>query len=41
MNLKQWVLENVKNFSSKIKTEEDVKQHIIMPYLASLGYDRD
>lgn len=41
MDLKSWVIENIGNFSTKIKTEEDVKMHIIRPYLEFLGYDLD
>lgn len=39
MELKSWVIENVDNFSNKIKTEEDVKVHIVLPFLESLGYE--
>ena len=39
MNLKEWISENITDFSSKIKTEEDVKIHIILPYLSLLGFD--
>lgn len=39
MNLKEWVSENITDFSSKIKTEEDVKIHIVLPYLSSLDFD--
>ena len=38
MELRSWVIENVDNFSNKIKTEEDVKMHIVRPFLESLGY---
>ena len=41
MDLKSWIFENVNNFSSKIKTEEDVKMHIVRPFLESLGYALD
>ena len=41
MDLKSWVIENIGNFSNKIKTEEDVKMHIVRPYLEFLGYDLD
>lgn len=41
MNLKSWVLENVDDFNTKIKTEEDVKINVILPYLKSLGYESD
>lgn len=38
MELRSWVIENVDNYSIKIKTEEDVKMHIVRPFLESLGY---
>lgn len=38
MELKSWVIENIDNFSNRIKTEEDVKIHIVLPFLESLGY---
>lgn len=41
MNLKNWVLDNVKDFNTKIKSEEDVKINVILPYLKSLGYESD
>lgn len=41
MELKTWTNNNIENFASKIKTEEDVKIHIILPYLKSLGYSTD
>lgn len=36
MNLKNWVIENVSDFNTKIKTEEDVKINVILPYLKAL-----
>ena len=38
MELKSWVFENIDNFSGKVKTEEDVKMHVVRPFLDSLGY---
>ena len=38
MNLENWIKENTNNSISRVKTEEDVKMHIIRPYLESLGY---
>lgn len=35
---KNWVQSNIKNFNKIIKTEEDVKNKIVVPYLKSLGY---
>lgn len=40
MELKEWIKENASVNSLKIKTEEDVKMHIICPFLESLGYKR-
>ena len=39
MNLKEWISENITDFSGKIKTEEDVKIHIVLPYLSLLGFN--
>ena len=39
MDLKKWGSENITDFSSKIKTEEYVKIHIVLPYLSLLGFD--
>lgn len=41
LSLKDWVFENIKDFNSRIKTEEDVKIHIILPYLDYLGYTKE
>lgn len=40
MELKNWVKENIYGSSVKIKTEEDVKMHIVCPYLEYLGYKK-
>lgn len=40
MILQDWVKENIINSSLKIKTEEDVKMHIICPFLEKLGYKK-
>lgn len=39
--LKQWIIDNVKNFNTTIKTEEDIKVKVLIPYLYSLGYSDD
>ncbi len=39
MDLKKWGSENITDFSGKIKTEEYVKIHIVLPYLSLLGFD--
>ena len=38
MDLKTYRIEHFESFSSKIKTEEDVKMHVIRPFLETLGY---
>lgn len=38
MSIREWIKENISDYSKRIKTEEDVKVHIILPYLKSLGY---
>lgn len=40
MTIKEWTSSNITNFSNKIKTEEDVKIHIVLPYLSSLGFNQ-
>lgn len=39
--LTNWILKNIKDFNIKIKTEEDLKIKVILPYLVSLGYIED
>lgn len=39
MILRNWVLQNVSDFNNKIKSEEDVKINIIIPFLKVLGYE--
>lgn len=39
MTLKEWISDNITNYNTRIKTEEDVKIHIILPYLKDLGYE--
>jgi type I restriction enzyme M protein len=36
--IRQWIHENISNFNSTIKTEEDLKIKVLLPYLKSLGY---
>lgn len=38
MSIREWIKENISDYSKRIKTEEDIKVHIILPYLQSLGY---
>ena len=39
MNIKEWTIENIENFNKNIKSEEDVKINIVIPFLKSLGYE--
>lgn len=41
MELKEWIKNNTSIIPSKIKTEEDVKMHIICPFLEYLGYKKN
>ncbi|MDY6122682.1 MAG: N-6 DNA methylase [Porphyromonas sp.] len=41
MSIREWIKENISDYSKRIKTEEDVKVHIILPYLKSLGYQTE
>ena len=36
--MKQWILDNISNFNNLVKTEEDLKIKVLLPYLKSLGY---
>ena len=36
--IKQWIMENIPDFNTKIHTEEDMKIKVLLPYLRSLGY---
>ena len=36
--LKQWIVNNISDFNNNIKTEEDLKIKVLLPYLRSLGY---
>ncbi|HPG07928.1 MAG TPA: N-6 DNA methylase [Saprospiraceae bacterium] len=38
MSIKEWALDNIDNFNKNIKSEEDVKIHIVLPFLKSLGF---
>lgn len=40
MNLKTYIMENVDNFNANVKTEEDAKIKVVLPYLKTLGYDQ-
>ncbi|UFJ39942.1 type I restriction enzyme HsdR N-terminal domain-containing protein [Brevibacillus humidisoli] len=39
MMLKDWILENIVDFNSNVKSEEDLKIKVIIPYLKQLGYE--
>lgn len=39
MILRNWVLQNVSDFNNRIKTEEDVKINVLIPFLKELGYE--
>ena len=39
--MKQWILDNISNFNNMIKTEEDLKIKVLLPYLKSLGYSNE
>jgi len=38
MNIKNWIMVNIKDFNSAIKTEEDLKVKVVVPFLETLGY---
>jgi type I restriction enzyme M protein len=39
-NLTKWILDNIEDYNNKIKTEEDLKVKVIVPYLEELGYEK-
>ncbi|MDN5043890.1 N-6 DNA methylase [Aliarcobacter butzleri] len=41
MDLKEWIIENIKDFNINIKTEEDLKLKAILKYLEVIGYTTD
>lgn len=41
MNIKQWCMEHITNFSETVKTEEDMKIKVLLPFLQELGYSKD
>ena len=36
--IKQWIMENIPDFNTKIHTEEDMKIKVLLPYFRSLVY---
>lgn len=38
MSLSKYIIDNIKNFNNVVKSEEDLKIKVILPYLKSLGY---
>lgn len=38
MTLKKFIMENIENFNNNVKTEEDLKVKVVLPYLKKLGY---
>ncbi len=41
MGFKEWILENITDFNSKIKSEEDLKVKVLLKYLNQLGYSSE
>lgn len=41
MILREWILSNIDNFNSSVKTEEDLKVKVLVPFLHELGYKDD
>lgn len=41
MNIKQWCIDNINNFNTTVKTEEDMKIRVLLPFLESLGYEKN
>lgn len=41
MNIRQWCIENITDFSTNIVSEEDMKIKVLLPFLEEIGYKRD
>ena len=41
MNIRQWCIENITDFSTSIVSEEDMKIKVLLPFLEELGYKRE
>lgn len=39
MDIREWIFDNIPDYNNKVKTEEDVKIKVIVPFLEQLGYD--
>lgn len=39
MSIKEWILNNIEDFNTNVKSEEDLKIKVIVPYLKELGYE--
>lgn len=39
--MKEWIKKNIKDFNSSVRTEEDLKVKVLLPYLRHLGYSDD
>ncbi len=37
--LKKWISENISNYNTTVRTEEDLKIKVLLPYLKMLGYN--
>lgn len=38
MGIKEWILANITDFNTSVRTEEDLKIKVLLPYLRTLGY---
>lgn len=41
MNIKDWCMNNISDFNTTIKSEEDMKIKVLLPFLHELGYQDD
>lgn len=41
MNIKDWCMNNISDFNTSIKSEEDMKIKVLLPFLHELGYQDD
>lgn len=41
MNLKKWIIDNIEDFNITVKSEEDMKMKVLIPFLQSVGYEME
>ncbi|MCM1237547.1 MAG: N-6 DNA methylase [Ruminococcus flavefaciens] len=41
MNLRKWIIDHIENFNVSVKSEEDMKMKVLIPFLQNIGYEMD